>query len=106
MWRVCKHWREFRLNKNLSRALAVVVALGAVYTGTSWWLGQRVEAQYTSLLDRVAAQLEAGQVYVNEYMAGGVETPLGGYKLSGYGREKGLEALHHYTHVKCITVRL
>jgi aldehyde dehydrogenase (NAD+) len=55
---------------------------------------------------RVAALLEAGQIYVNEYMAGGVETPLGGYKMSGYGREKGLEALHHYTHLKSITVRL
>lgn len=55
---------------------------------------------------RVAARLEAGQIYVNEYMAGGVETPLGGYKHSGYGREKGLEALHHYTHLKCVTVRL
>jgi aldehyde dehydrogenase (NAD+) len=55
---------------------------------------------------RVAARLEAGQIYVNEYMAGGVETPLGGYKASGYGREKGLEALHHYTQLKCVTVRL
>lgn len=55
---------------------------------------------------RVAALLEAGQIYINEYMAGGVETPLGGYKLSGYGREKGLEALHHYTQLKCVTVRL
>ena len=55
---------------------------------------------------RVAARLEAGQIYVNEYMAGGVETPLGGYKGSGYGREKGLEALHHYTQVKCVTIRL
>ena len=55
---------------------------------------------------RVAARLEAGQVYVNERMAGGVETPLGGYKQSGYGREKGLEALHHYTQLKCVTVRL
>jgi aldehyde dehydrogenase (NAD+) len=55
---------------------------------------------------RVAARLEAGQVFVNEWMAGGVETPLGGYKMSGYGREKGLEALHHYTQVKCVTIRL
>jgi aldehyde dehydrogenase (NAD+) len=55
---------------------------------------------------RVAARLEAGQIYVNEYMAGGVETPLGGYKLSGYGREKGIEALYNYTQVKCVTVRL
>ena len=55
---------------------------------------------------RVAARLEAGQIYVNEYQAGGVETPLGGYKQSGYGREKGLEALHHYTQLKCVTIKL
>jgi aldehyde dehydrogenase (NAD+) len=55
---------------------------------------------------RVSARLEAGQIYVNEYQAGGVETPLGGYKQSGYGREKGLEALHHYTQLKCVTIRL
>lgn len=55
---------------------------------------------------RVAAGLEAGQIYVNEYQAGGVETPMGGYKNSGYGREKGIEALHHYTQLKCITIKL
>lgn len=55
---------------------------------------------------RVAAALDVGQVYVNEYMSGGVETPFGGHKLSGYGREKGTEALLQYTHVKCVTVRL
>jgi aldehyde dehydrogenase (NAD+) len=55
---------------------------------------------------RVAARLEAGQVYVNEWMAGGVETPFGGYKQSGIGREKGIEALHHYTQLKCVTIRL
>jgi len=55
---------------------------------------------------RMAARLEAGQVFINEYYAGGVETPFGGYKQSGYGREKGLEALSHYTQVKCVTVKL
>lgn len=55
---------------------------------------------------RVAAALDVGQVYVNEYMSGGVETPFGGHKLSGYGREKGTEALLQYTHVKCVTIRL
>ena len=53
-----------------------------------------------SYLD-VAAQLEAGQVYVNEWVTGTIETPFGGYKQSGYGREKGLEALQHYTQTKC-----
>lgn len=55
---------------------------------------------------RVAARLEAGQIYINEYQAGGVETPLGGYKQSGYGREKGVEALHHYTQLKCVTIKI
>jgi len=55
---------------------------------------------------RVAARLEAGQIAVNEWTAGGVETPFGGYKQSGYGREKGIEALHHYTQLKCVTIKL
>ena len=55
---------------------------------------------------RVAAQLDAGQIYVNEWPAGLVEGPFGGYKNSGYGREKGAEALHHYTHTKFVLVKL
>lgn len=55
---------------------------------------------------RTAARLEAGQVYVNSWWSGGVETPFGGYKQSGYGREKGIEALYHYTQSKCVTVAL
>ena len=55
---------------------------------------------------RPGARIEAGQVYVNEYPSGGVETPFGGFKKSGYGREKGLEALHHYTQSKTTIVRL
>jgi len=55
---------------------------------------------------RVAARLEAGQVYVNDWIAGGIEAPFGGYKQSGYGREKGIEALHHYTQLKSVTIKL
>ncbi len=55
---------------------------------------------------RVAAQLQAGQVYVNEYPAGGVETPFGGFKQSGIGREKGREALLHYTQSKTVIIKL
>ncbi len=55
---------------------------------------------------RVAAQIEAGQVYLNEYFAGGVETPFGGFKASGFGREKGIEALRHYAQLKTVTARL
>jgi aldehyde dehydrogenase (NAD+) len=55
---------------------------------------------------RVADRLDTGQVFVNTWFGGGVETPFGGYKDSGYGREKGVEALHHYTQVKSVTVAL
>jgi aldehyde dehydrogenase (NAD+) len=54
---------------------------------------------------RVAEQIDAGQVAVN----GGplnIEAPFGGFKQSGYGREKGLEALHDYAQVKSISVSL
>lgn len=55
---------------------------------------------------RVASELDVGQVFVNEYFIGGVETPFGGMKDSGYGREKGVEALLQYTQVKAVTARL
>lgn len=55
---------------------------------------------------RVASRLEVGQVFVNEYFAGGVETPFGGVKNSGFGREKGVEGALEYTQVKTVTVRL
>ena len=73
---------------------------------TDYGLAAGIWTQNLSRAHRVAAAIEAGQIYVNEYMAGGVETPLGGYKNSGYGREKGIEALHHYTQLKCITIKL
>jgi aldehyde dehydrogenase (NAD+) len=55
---------------------------------------------------RVAAQLEAGRIVVNEYSGGFVQTPVGGYRNSGYGREQGVEALAHYTQLKSVIIRL
>jgi aldehyde dehydrogenase (NAD+) len=52
---------------------------------------------------RLAAALNAGQVMVNGAKPG-VETPFGGYRNSGMGREKGFEALHDYTQVKTVTM--
>jgi len=54
----------------------------------------------------VAKNIKAGQVFVNEWYAGGVETPFGGYGKSGYGREKGREALWNYVQTKNIAIKL
>lgn len=54
----------------------------------------------------LAAKIRSGQVYINTYGAGGgVELPFGGYKKSGFGREKGLEGLLSYTQVKNVCIR-
>ncbi|HUE89802.1 MAG TPA: aldehyde dehydrogenase family protein [Vicinamibacterales bacterium] len=54
----------------------------------------------------VSSAIKSGQVYVNTYGAGGgVELPFGGYKKSGYGREKGLESLAGYTQVKNVCIK-
>lgn len=52
---------------------------------------------------RLAARLQAGQVMVNGAKSG-VETPFGGFRNSGIGREKGTEALREYTQTKTTIV--
>ena len=55
---------------------------------------------------RMARALRAGQVFINNYGAGGgVELPFGGVKKSGYGREKGFEALYGFTQLKTIALK-
>jgi aldehyde dehydrogenase (NAD+) len=54
----------------------------------------------------VSDRLRVGQVFVNTWSTASVQTPFGGWKNSGYGREKGVEALHHYSQVKCVTIKL
>jgi len=54
---------------------------------------------------RMARAIRSGQVFVNSYGAGGgVELPFGGVKHSGYGREKGFEALFGFTVLKTVVL--
>ena len=55
---------------------------------------------------RVAAALEAGTIWINNYNITPIEMPFGGYKQSGIGRENSLAAIHHYTQLKSVYVEM
>ncbi|MCS4505987.1 aldehyde dehydrogenase family protein [Arhodomonas aquaeolei] len=78
----------------------------ALANGTDYGLVGGVFTQDIARGLRAARQLAAGQVFVNEWFAGGIQTPFGGTRRSGYGREKGQEALYNYLQTKNVAVRL
>ncbi len=55
---------------------------------------------------RVAAALQAGIVWINNYNLTPIEVPFGGYGQSGIGRENSLAAIEHYTQLKTVYVEM
>ena len=77
----------------------------AIANGTAFGLVAAVWTRDGARQLRVAGRLKAGQVFVNNYGAGGgVELPFGGVKRSGHGREKGFEALYGFTALKTVAI--
>lgn len=77
-----------------------------IANGTPYGLVGGVFTRDIDRATRAARDVRAGQVFVNEWYAGGVETPFGGYGKSGYGREKGREALWNYVQTKNVAIKL
>lgn len=79
----------------------------AIANSTDFGLIAAVWTSDVSIAHWMAQEVRAGQIYINTYGAGGgVEVPFGGFKHSGYGREKGAEALFGYTQTKAIVAKL
>jgi len=73
---------------------------------THFGLAGAVFTKDFSRAHRVANNIQAGIVWINDYNITPAEIPFGGYKQSGIGRENGLQAIEHYTQVKTIYANL
>jgi aldehyde dehydrogenase (NAD+) len=69
---------------------------------TSYGLAAAVFTSDAKQSMRVAHALEAGTVWVNSYALLHVQAPFGGYKMSGIGRELGVEGLAAYQQTKAV----
>jgi len=73
---------------------------------TEFGLGGGVFTKDLNKASWTASKLQSGQVYVNKWFTGNHATPFGGYKQSGYSREKGVDGLKSYLQVKNVGISL
>lgn len=76
-----------------------------IANGTDYGLAAGLWTNDLGRAHRVADALEAGYISVNHYSPS-IFLPFGGFKQSGYGREKGIEALHHYCQTKSVNIKI
>ena len=72
---------------------------------TTFGLGSGVWIKDVGKAHRLAKRLRAGSVWINCYQAMDPAVPFGGYKMSGYGRESGLQHLDEYLNVKAVWIK-
>jgi len=72
---------------------------------TSFGLGSGVWTRDLSKAHRLARALRAGSVWINCYQAMDPAVPFGGYKMSGYGRESGIQQMEEYLNVKAVWIK-
>ena len=72
---------------------------------TPFGLGSGVWTQDLTKAHRLARGIRAGSVWVNCYQAMDPAMPFGGYKMSGYGRESGLQHVEEYLNVKAVFIK-
>ncbi|KAK3439227.1 hypothetical protein EUGRSUZ_C03860 [Eucalyptus grandis] len=69
---------------------------------TRYGLAAGILTKNIDLANTVSRSIRAGMIWINCYFAIDNDCPYGGYKMSGFGKDLGLDALHKYLHVKSI----
>ena len=69
---------------------------------TDYGLAAGIWTSDSRLAQRVAAQINAGTVYINHYRSVDPGSPIGGFKKSGYGRELGPDAVKDFMQIKSV----
>lgn len=72
---------------------------------TDFGLGSGVWTRDVSKAHKLAKALRAGSVWINCYQTMDPAVPFGGYKMSGYGRESGLQHVEEYLNVKAVWIK-
>jgi acyl-CoA reductase-like NAD-dependent aldehyde dehydrogenase len=78
----------------------------ALTNGTDYGLAAGVWTNELKRAHRMARRLQAGTVWINVYRALTFNSPFGGYKASGYGRENGIEAIDEFLQTKSVWCEL
>jgi acyl-CoA reductase-like NAD-dependent aldehyde dehydrogenase len=78
----------------------------ALANDTSYGLAAGIYTRDITRGLRAARDIKAGIIWLNEWFMGGVQAPVGGYKESGIGRERGLLGVRNYLQVKNVAIRI
>ncbi|ESR64354.1 hypothetical protein CICLE_v10010514mg [Citrus x clementina] len=69
---------------------------------TRYGLAAGIMTKDLNVANTVSRSIRAGIIWINCYFAFDSDCPYGGYKMSGFGRDCGLESLHNYLQVKSV----
>ncbi|XP_054807289.1 aldehyde dehydrogenase family 2 member C4-like [Prosopis cineraria] len=69
---------------------------------TKYGLAAGIVTKDIDIANTVSRSIRAGIIWINCYLAFGNDVPFGGYKMSGFGKDCGMEAIHKYLQVKSV----